>query len=258
VIIASDWAWPARWPAPAPAFDRPWPSRPREIEFAEDDAGHCRGLGACVAPHLNAGGGSAGDIQTVGTAVRAKARGRAQGILDWLFIRACFDESIRQDFDEPMAYEKFKRQWHRTVLRYGKRRFTAFHMFVFAGNDEYEGMLAEDRAAILDAAVSAIGPRLCWRRNLFRPGRVRAVRACRLGAAIREHLRPRLQPLSTSDRVLVGSMALPDADRLSVRAGHPPVSRMPGEASESRRAYNLGCSSTSTVRRSESTFSRVD
>jgi hypothetical protein len=85
-----------------------------------------------------------------------------------VFIRACFDESIRQDFDEPIcvggylfkqaAYEKFKRQWHRTVLRYGKRRFTAFHMFdLFAGNDEYEGLLAEDRAAILDAAVSAIG-----------------------------------------------------------------------------------------------------
>jgi hypothetical protein len=85
-----------------------------------------------------------------------------------VFIRACFDESIRQDFDEPIcvggylfkqaAYEKFKRQWHRTVLHYGKRRFTAFHMFdLFAGNDEYEGLLAEDRAAILDAAVSAIG-----------------------------------------------------------------------------------------------------
>ena len=48
-----------------------------------------------------------------------------------MFIRACFDESIRQDFDEPIcvggylfkqaAYEKFKRRWHRTVLRYGKR-----------------------------------------------------------------------------------------------------------------------------------------
>lgn len=85
-----------------------------------------------------------------------------------MFIRACFDESIRQDFDEPIcvggylfkqaAYEKFKRQWHRSVLRYGKRRFTAFHMFdLFGGNDEYEGLLAEDRAAILDAAVTAIG-----------------------------------------------------------------------------------------------------
>ena len=100
--------------------------------------------------------------------IRTRRQLNRQGMLDRVFIRACFDESIRQDFDEPIcvggylfkpaAYEKFKRRWHRTVLRYRKRRFTAFHMFdLFAGNDEYEGLLAEDRTAILDAAVTAIG-----------------------------------------------------------------------------------------------------
>lgn len=84
-----------------------------------------------------------------------------------MFIRACFDESIRSDFDEPLcvggylfkqaAYEKFKRQWHRTVLRFGKRRFTAFHMAdLFAGAKEYKGLQTEDRVAVLDAAIKAV------------------------------------------------------------------------------------------------------
>lgn len=85
-----------------------------------------------------------------------------------MFLTACFDESIRFDFNhaicvggylfKPAAYAKFKRQWHRTVLRYGKRRFTAFHMVdLFAGGKEYKGMKTEHRVAILDAAVIAIG-----------------------------------------------------------------------------------------------------
>jgi hypothetical protein len=84
-----------------------------------------------------------------------------------VFLRAYFDESVRPDFDEPIcvggylfkqaAYEKFKRHWHRTVLRYGKRRFAAFHMTdLFAGKRQYEGFATEDRVAVLDAAIEAI------------------------------------------------------------------------------------------------------
>jgi hypothetical protein len=84
-----------------------------------------------------------------------------------VYLRACFDESIRADFDEAIcvggylfkvaAYERFKRQWHRTVLRHGDRRFTAFHMTdLFAGKKEYDGLRTPDRVAVLDAAIEAV------------------------------------------------------------------------------------------------------
>jgi hypothetical protein len=84
-----------------------------------------------------------------------------------VFIRACFDESIRPDFDEPIcvggylfkeaACERFKRQWHRTVLRYGERRFNAVHMTdLFVGVKEYKGIETKDRVAILGAAIDAV------------------------------------------------------------------------------------------------------
>jgi hypothetical protein len=83
-----------------------------------------------------------------------------------VFLRAYFDESIRPDLDEPIcvggylfksaAYDRFKRRWQRTVLRYGARRFGAFHMTdLFAGAKEYEGLATDDRVRILEAAISA-------------------------------------------------------------------------------------------------------
>jgi hypothetical protein len=39
---------------------------------------------------------------------------------------------------KPAAYAKSKRQWRRSVLRFGDRRFTAFHMVdLFAGGKEF-------------------------------------------------------------------------------------------------------------------------
>ena len=78
-----------------------------------------------------------------------------------------FDESERQENDEPIcvggfffkpaAYVKFRRDWHRTVLRYKQRRFTHFHTTdLCAGQREYKGLEIADRVVIMNRAVDAI------------------------------------------------------------------------------------------------------
>jgi hypothetical protein len=78
-----------------------------------------------------------------------------------------FDESVQPKGNEPIcvggwlfkpaAYGKFRRQWHRTVLRHKKHRFTHFHTTdLIAGQREYRGIDIPTRIAILDAAIDAI------------------------------------------------------------------------------------------------------
>jgi hypothetical protein len=148
-----------------------------------------------------------------------------------VFLTACFDESIRFDFNhaicvggylfKPAAYAKFKRQWHRTVLRYGKRRFTAFHMVdLFAGGKEYKGMKTEHRVAILDAAVIAIGAHAYAAIGTYfdQTEFERAVSAD-WGEILWQHLQLSLPALPSGHRALAERVALPHARQIPVRAG---------------------------------------
>lgn len=78
-----------------------------------------------------------------------------------------FDESARREASEPIcvggfffkpaAHAKFKRQWYKTVLRHGARRFPHFHTTdLVAGFKQYRGMNLEDCVAIFENAVTAV------------------------------------------------------------------------------------------------------
>jgi Protein of unknown function (DUF3800) len=84
-----------------------------------------------------------------------------------MVLGAYFDESMRTEGNEPIcvggyffkpaAYVKFKRQWHRSVLRHEDRRFAHFHMKdLCAGREQYQGLEIPARVQILDNAIEAI------------------------------------------------------------------------------------------------------
>jgi hypothetical protein len=84
------------------------------------------------------------------------------------FLVGCFDESERQELEEPLCvagfffrqagYKQFKRKWRSKVLRFKGRSLRHFHMTdLYAGKREYAGMSIADRITILNHAVEAIG-----------------------------------------------------------------------------------------------------
>jgi len=86
-----------------------------------------------------------------------------------MILGGYFDESIRVEADDPLcvagyvfkptSYRKFCDRWRKTVLKFGQRTFTHFHMTdLFAGHNEYKGLGIPDRVQILSRAVDAIAP----------------------------------------------------------------------------------------------------
>ncbi len=83
-------------------------------------------------------------------------------------LAAFFDESDRSDGSAPLCvggyifraadYERFKKRWHREVLRLpGRRQLRHLHMTdLCAGRGEYEGLSIPERMKILDRAVTVI------------------------------------------------------------------------------------------------------
>jgi hypothetical protein len=83
-------------------------------------------------------------------------------------LTAYFDESIRQEGDEPICvggyvfkskgYERFCDRWRRSVLRLTNRtRLPHFHMTdLCAGRGEYSSLSIDERIGILDRAVGTI------------------------------------------------------------------------------------------------------
>jgi hypothetical protein len=85
-----------------------------------------------------------------------------------MVLTAYFDESIRQDGDEPIcvggylfkskSYERFCDRWRRSVLKLTYRdRLRHFHMTdLCAGRGEYSRLSIAARVGVLDRAVAAI------------------------------------------------------------------------------------------------------